>query len=234
MLLTNEILKPENYLLKTRCLLDMVLLHYGGNFSSSLVVGCGSGREAALIAEVFGCKVDGIDLDGSQFLSQQSADVRFMAMDASHLEFESASYDFIYSFHAIEHIRNLDQAMSEMKRVLRPGGVFCIGTPNKSRLVGYVGSSTTLYKKLMWNLADFYMRLTGRWENALGAHAGFRRNELLQLCRSAFGEISDVTDEYYLRLYANKKSIIETLIRLNLADIMFPAVYAMGRRQIRA
>jgi ubiquinone/menaquinone biosynthesis C-methylase UbiE len=43
-------------------------------------------------------------------------------MDAERLDFPDASFDKIYSFHAIEHIPRLDRAFAEMARVLRPGG----------------------------------------------------------------------------------------------------------------
>jgi len=230
MVFTNEILDPETYLFKTRRLLEIVRSRYGGAFSNALIVGCGSGREAEVISDDFGCKVDGIDTNSDQFAACDNSKIRLFAMDASKLEFENASYDLVYSFHAIEHIQNLNKAMSEMRRVLRPNGAYCIGTPNKSRMIGYFGSSTTLYKKVRWNLADLRMRVTGRWENALGAHAGFRREELLNLCLTTFGDAQDVTDEYYLRLYADKIKLINALISLNLSRIAFPAVYAVGRK----
>ncbi|MDO8654817.1 MAG: methyltransferase domain-containing protein, partial [bacterium] len=43
-------------------------------------------------------------------------------MNAEHLEFDDATFDKLYSFHAIEHIPNIKKALEEMDRVLRPGG----------------------------------------------------------------------------------------------------------------
>jgi hypothetical protein len=35
-----------------------------------------------------------------------------------------------------------------MSRVLRPGGTFCIGIPNKARLIGYLGAAVPLSAKI--------------------------------------------------------------------------------------
>jgi ubiquinone/menaquinone biosynthesis C-methylase UbiE len=43
-------------------------------------------------------------------------------MDATRLAFANQSFDKIYSFHVIEHILNIEGALLEMDRVLKPGG----------------------------------------------------------------------------------------------------------------
>jgi hypothetical protein len=59
--------------------------------------------------------------------------------------------------------------LREMRRVVRPSGGVWIGTPNRSRLVGYVGSrDTNSSVKIVWNLDDRRLRLRGRFRNALG------------------------------------------------------------------
>jgi len=69
-----------------------------------------------------------------------------------------------------------------MRRVLKPGGVYLIGTPNKSRAIGYVGSASPVRERLRWNVADWRARAAGRWSNAADAHAGFTSRELLEMC----------------------------------------------------
>jgi SAM-dependent methyltransferase len=44
---------------------------------------------------------------------------------------ETASVDFVVSFQVIEHIRNDRAFLSEVRRVLRPGGRMIITTPNR-------------------------------------------------------------------------------------------------------
>ena len=45
------------------------------------------------------------------------------------------SIDFAVSSHVIEHVENDHQAICELYKVLKPGGVACINTPNRKRLV---------------------------------------------------------------------------------------------------
>lgn len=166
-----------------------------------LVVGCGSGREAGVLARRWSAYTVGIDT-GAQFAFQTAAaaPAQLRIMDAEALEFESDEFDLVYSFHALEHIKDSDQALAEMSRVLRPGGAFCIGTPNSHRLIGYLGSPVSIADKVRWNLADWHARLAGRWSNQAGAHAGFSEDELLAACRRAFGAGESVSAAYYAQL----------------------------------
>jgi SAM-dependent methyltransferase len=213
------------------CLLDIVVDRYPQRFENALVVGCGTGREAIFLSRRLDCDVQGIDITGTFFETPQTPRVRLDVSDICKTDFKTASFDFLYSFHALEHIPDLDTALSEMRRLLKPGGIFCIGTPNKDRLIGSIGTREPLHVKIRSNLHDWKMRLTNRWENSLGAHAGFTRQALRQICANAFGEGIDVTDEYYRRLYASRSGAIEAIIRLRLGSRIFPGVYVLGTRR---
>jgi ubiquinone/menaquinone biosynthesis C-methylase UbiE len=183
-------------------------------------------RTRALGAETYG-----IDI-GAEFsfdhVAARPATLRLM--DARALEFEDSSFDLVYSFHALEHIPDFRKALREMSRVLRPGGTFCIGTPNKARFLGYLGSSAPLGTKIVWNLIDLSKRARGRWSNEQGAHAGFYAAELRNHCIDHFGEAKEITDEYYLALYESRRNIIRKLTRTPLKYRVFPCVYVTGRK----
>jgi ubiquinone/menaquinone biosynthesis C-methylase UbiE len=198
-----------------------------------LVVGCGSGFEAGDLARSFGAATVGIDV-GNEFAFDHAAAAPAVLriMDAQKLDFADASFDLVYSFHALEHIPQPRRALAEMARVLRPGCSYLIGTPNKSRLIGYMGSPSSLKNKLLWNLQDFKMRITGRWSNEAGAHAGFAEKELRSLCAQAFGGKSHaVSDDYYRFLYASKKKAVDALVFTGLKSVLYPCVYVAGRKQ---
>lgn len=61
-------------------------------------------------------------------------------MDARHLEYEDNSFDFVYSNATFEHIEGVDQALSEMRRVLKPTGkVYFSFAPAWTSVCGYHG-----------------------------------------------------------------------------------------------
>ena len=143
-----------------------------------LVVGCGSGKEAAVLAVELGAEVVGVDLEDT-FHPAAVTVVDLRRGDATCLEFADRSFDFVFSFHVLEHIPNYTKALDEMRRVLRDGGAYCIGTPSRFRLAGYLGCPEVSYReKLEWNVADWKARLRGQFRNEFGAHAGFSSAEL--------------------------------------------------------
>ncbi len=196
----------------------------------ALVVGCGDGHEAVVVADHFDAEVVGIDLAGDfDPAAAERADLR--VMDATDLAFGDDTFDLVYSFHALEHIDDPERALQEMRRVLKPKGVYCIGTPNRRRIIGYIGSTTDLATKIRWNLNDLQMRLRGRWRNELGAHAGFTSEELGEACERAFGEATEITDDYYRHLYPSGRvgAVVARLAGTWPARYLFPCVYFRGR-----
>jgi SAM-dependent methyltransferase len=52
-------------------------------------------------------------------------------MSATELSFPDDSFDGAYSIHVTEHIEDVELHLSEVARVLRPGGRFVVVTPNR-------------------------------------------------------------------------------------------------------
>ena len=90
-------------------------------------------------------RVTGIDLsDGMLRKAQEkstqagsTAQITFLKMDAEALTFPNASFDCVLSLCALRHFPRPDVALTEMRRVLRPGG----------RVVVAVGSGPTLFSR---------------------------------------------------------------------------------------
>jgi ubiquinone/menaquinone biosynthesis C-methylase UbiE len=213
---------------KTDALARLIRAGRNHHLARLLVVGCGSGVEAAVLARELKVEVVGIDLE-TEFDATAAlrADLRWG--DATALEFADRSFDFVFSFHALEHIPDYDKALAEMRRVVGPGGGYCVGTPNRDRLVGYLGSKTaTAREKLRWNLADWHARLTGQFSNAAGAHAGFTAEELEHALRQHFRTVQNISRPYYYELYPRKSGLIRFLGNSGLERYLFPAVYFFG------
>ena len=114
----------------------------GSNLHRILVVGCGSGMEAAIFAQELKAKVFGIDINPS-FDPVAAEKAELWKGDVTSLEFEDDYFDFVYSYHALEHIPDYRKALFEIRRVLIKDGAYFIGTPNRLRLLGYILIKTT-------------------------------------------------------------------------------------------
>ena len=192
-----------------------------------LVVGCGAGVEVPHIARSTGAAVTGVDLTIDPHWSDGS--VTLARADARALPFREGAFDAVYCYHVLEHVPEPGRAVAETRRVLRRGGLAYFGTPNKSRLVGYAGGRATGWEKVAWNAKDYWQRMTGRWDNALGAHAGFTGEELARLLASSFGEVESVSLPYYLGKYPRLGGLWRTSWRLGVARYLAPSVYFRAR-----
>ncbi|MEA3337603.1 MAG: methyltransferase domain-containing protein [Chloroflexota bacterium] len=98
-----------------------------------LDAGCGEGYGAAYLAQVAD-RVVGVDLSLDAVEHARtfygSPSLSFSVMDCSQLSFPSESFDMVSSFEVIEHLTDVDQFLAGVHRVLKPGGVFFVSTPN--------------------------------------------------------------------------------------------------------
>ncbi len=87
-----------------------------------LEIGCGEGQVVGFLAAE-GRSATGIDLNGERF-DQQYVEygANLVVADAGEIPFQDGSFDFVYSYYALEHIADLDGLFAEVYRVLRPGG----------------------------------------------------------------------------------------------------------------
>jgi SAM-dependent methyltransferase len=188
-----------------------------------LIVGCGAGEEVGEMAHATGAMVIGVDLDVDPARSQPRA--RVLRADARQLPFRDGAFDALYCFHVLEHVPRPEAAVREARRVLDQDGVGFFGTPNKARLVGYVGGRATTWEKIRWNLADWGQRLRGQFENALGAHAGFTDRELGGLLGASFAHVEPVSLPYYLGKYPRLEKLWRTFFKLGMDRFVIPSVY---------
>lgn len=195
-----------------------------------LVVGCGNGTEAAILAQQLKASVTGVDLK-DEFRDEAKELANLRIGDAINLEFDDASFDFVFSYHALEHIEDPNKALHEISRVLKKGGGFWIGTPNRSRILGYIGGKETEFaEKIRWNLMDWNYRLKGRFRNEFGAHAGFTSAELFELLSSVFPVVEDVTPTYFSTIYANHRRVLRVIKFSRLSAFIYPSVYFSGMK----
>ena len=101
-----------------------------------LDVACGEGFGAAILART-AAKVIGVDIDPAAVRHASNAygqlnGVTFLVGDCRALPLPTASVDLVVSFETIEHIREHEQMLDELVRVLRPRGSLIISSPDKA------------------------------------------------------------------------------------------------------
>lgn len=102
----------------------------GGFAEPALDVGCGDGLFASLAFAKPLCA--GIDPNQASLreASERGAHHHLVAASATALPFPDQFFNTVVANCVVEHIANLDEALSEVFRVLRPSGRFFFGVPS--------------------------------------------------------------------------------------------------------
>ena len=98
-----------------------------------LEIGCGEGRGIAVLQQK-AKSVTAVDKLGSvlETLKKKFPSCKFVAMNLPPLKgLEDNTYDVVVSFQVIEHIPNDKLFLAEIHRVLKPGGIALVTTPNR-------------------------------------------------------------------------------------------------------
>lgn len=102
-----------------------------------LDVGCGNGSFTLGLGAGF-AEIYGIDVEDDRLAEfhrkiddRGIANVTVQGMSAETMDFPDSHFDVITAIEVIEHIPDLEAALDEIHRVLKPGGIFGITCPNR-------------------------------------------------------------------------------------------------------
>lgn len=102
---------------------------------AALEVGPGSGVYVPLLARLFDrvtvSDVHGAYLDAARMLAAEYPNVTVVADDIRRPALPAASFDVVLCTEVIEHIVESRAALTGMRRLLRPGGVLLLSTPQR-------------------------------------------------------------------------------------------------------
>lgn len=127
--------------------------------SSILEIGCGSGYGTKLLSKNAE-KIIGLDVDKKtvEQISKKNGSEKciFEFYDGMKIPYKDESFDAVVSFQVIEHIKDDKNIIKEISRVLRPGGILLMATPNRIfRLVEYGQKSSNKFHIREYSFREF-------------------------------------------------------------------------------
>ena len=153
-----------------------------GGAGRVLDVGCGDGQIARALA-VTGCTVTGIDPTrrNLEVARERAGGPDYVEGLATDLPFDDAYFDAVVACLVFEHIDDVDAAIAEVSRVLRPGGRFAfflnhplLQTPGS----GWIDDHMLEPPEQYWRIGPYLVETESIEEVELGVHIRFLHRPL--------------------------------------------------------
>jgi SAM-dependent methyltransferase len=146
------------------------LIERFANSKSFFDIGAGDGVILKLLKDG-GWDVSGSEASeaGADFVRQKHG-ITMLAGDLKSLRLPTSSLDNIGLFHVLEHLEDPFETLSEIRRIIRPGGRMFIQVPNMGCIEARVARSYWLLNSVPWHLTMWDL---GVLSTAV-AKAGFR------------------------------------------------------------
>ncbi len=161
---------------------------------SALDLGCGDGRYVARLRKL-GLDAVGIDLDPKAVAGTSNQHGRLAVADGERLPFPDGSFNLILAYRTLYLVRRPRRILSEIERVLRPGGRFVFSTSNlltpNFLLQDTVVRAT---RNRLWARVNDWT--VGQWMGGLEA-SGFRREAVFS-CSLVWPWVYRIADRWLL------------------------------------
>ncbi len=133
-----------------------------------LEIGCGIGSVVFKLSGQ-GYDVIGTDISGEaiSYGLKKYGDIRLEVQPAEALPYEDESFGVVLSFDLFEHIAATETHLSEVRRILRPGGHYLFQTPNKYSNAVY---ETLWTRSLQWRRYHPSLHSPGQLRRRLAKH----------------------------------------------------------------
>jgi SAM-dependent methyltransferase len=99
-----------------------------------LDAGCGVGYGTAMLGDAGAAEAVGVDISAAAVEAASDgapSNTSFLAGDVHALPFDDGRFDLVVCFEVIEHVDRQDEVIDELARVLAPGGVLALSSPNR-------------------------------------------------------------------------------------------------------
>jgi len=207
---------------------DLTLFSLGEVKDKKIIdIGCFRAEYLLTVAKMGAEYVGGQDLNegavkiGRRMLSEENIEGKLVVGDAVKLDFPDNFFDIAFSCDVLEHmsLEVKEKVISEVFRVLKPGGRFVIKTPNLSYL------KICIFLKRILNLVMLkspFVYITSTNNNPDNEHHGLTTySELENLLENNFFHIPEITyvplirkrlPKFVTKLLYGKKSFTEQII----------------------
>lgn len=157
-----------------------------------LDLGCGDGAVTLRVAERVGAgRVIGAELIEHLALAAEQRGIELLRADLGRpLALRDASIDVVHSNQVIEHLQGTDLFMSEIRRVLRPGGYAVVSTNNLSSLHNIVSLAAGL-QPTPCHVSDEIVGLGNPANFARGGHGAAGQMHLRIFTARALAELAE-------------------------------------------
>lgn len=132
---------------------DLILQYCKPSFHV-LDIGAGAGIVPHMNFKGHAARICGVDPD-PRVAENPYLDEGRVAM-AESIPYRSSSFELVFSDNVLEHLENPEKVFSEIERVLKPGGILLVKTPNKRHYVPLIARLTP------HAFHRFFNRLRGR------------------------------------------------------------------------
>jgi len=200
----------------------------------------GSGPAAnAFNLALRGVEVAGIDLSANAVRTARSEFARrgltgeFVPGDVRHIPFSDETFEFVYAGGVVEHFREIDQALVEMVRVLRPNGRLLITVPALTLAYPYLflRGNVPALPVVEGLVAGIHFRLLRGKLAAFGYERSFLRRRVRRLLEcSGLANVEVGRFDTYLPLLQLPGILRPAARRLARTDAFAPMYYATGVR----
>jgi len=132
---------------------------------SLLDVGCGGGILSEEFAKV-GCRVTGLDPSAPSLeTARRHAALEGLAIEyrqgsGEDMPFEAGQFDVVICCDVLEHVKDLEKTLGEVARVIKPDGIFCYDTINRTE----ESRKENIFAAQDFVLTSFFPKNTHVWE----------------------------------------------------------------------
>lgn len=151
-----------------------------------LDIGCGNASQTEFfvrhVAQAVGIDLQFFRLPGfrDDLLERHITNIALTGGSAEELPFNSKTFEYVTCFEVLEHVKDQQKTLSEIWRVLKPGGELLLSVPHRWWIFETHGADLPL---LPWNRVPFFSWLPKKWHDARARARNYTQHEIRKIVK---------------------------------------------------